>query len=205
MANVALSAFLPFILPQCKHCPDVTVEFNVLQACIELCKKSSIWREWLPTRNTQANTTFYAYAPATGQRVHKLLQVTLAGQEVQLVDAVKGRALDARQAYGPYAYGKPDGFELRPAQAAGLELLTLCAVHPTQAAEEVPDWLLENHGEDVAKGALYRLHGHVGRDYAQPNLVAFEKECWERAIAAITNKATRAHAATQPRIRPVWF
>lgn len=202
---VALSAFLPFILPQCANCPDVTAEHNVLQAIIELCKKSLVWREFQTAQTVQANTTGYAYAPAAGQVVHKLLGAKLNGKDISVVDAAKGQALDESAASEAYVYGLVSGFELRPTQAAGAIVQTYAAVHPSQASTTVPDWMIEKYAEQIATGALYRLHGHVGRDYAQPAMVAGELTLWNSAIDDIRIEAFKAHARSFPRARASWF
>jgi len=202
---VALSAFLPFILPQCANCPDVTAEHNVLQAVIELCKKSLVWREFQTAQTTQASVTNYPYTPAAGQVVHKLLGVKLAGSLIEAVDAARGQAFDDSNELRPYAYGLVSSYELRPAQTAGITVQTYAAVHPSQAATTVPDWMLDKYAEQIATGALYRLHGHIGRDYAQPAMVAGELALWNGAIDDIRIEAFKAHARSFPRVRASWF
>jgi hypothetical protein len=202
---VALSAFLPFILPQCAHCPDVTAEHNVLQAIIELCRRTLVWREFQTAQTVVANTTAYPYAPAAGQVVHKLLGAKLNGESVCLADAANGQAMNEASINLPYVYGSVSGFELRPVQAAGATVQTYAAVHPSQSAATLPDWMLDKYAEPIATGALYRLHGHIGRDYAQPAMVAGEMAMWNAALDDIRMEAFKAHARSFPRSKASWF
>lgn len=66
--SVALSAFLPFVLPHANGCPNMIAQFYVRQAAIEFCRRTLCWSKTLPAVSTVlAPLTFTgALTAATG-------------------------------------------------------------------------------------------------------------------------------------------
>jgi hypothetical protein len=103
-----------------------------------------------------------------------------------------------------YAYGTFTGFELRPAQAAGLSVVTYCAVAPSITADTVPD-ALSQYAEVIATGTLYRLMKAKAKDYSDPNGALLALSEWNEAIADAKADALTGLARATTRTSKVWF
>lgn len=200
-----LSDFLPFVLPSAKGCADTVAEFQIRRAIIDLCTRALVWRADQDTITSTAETTTYAYLPATGQQVIKLLSVTLDGCRVEVVDPTVAGNLEDRGATRSWALGTFSGFELHPEHDAGLDIITFSAVAPASSADEVPD-SFERYAEEIGRGALYRLLATVGQDYSNPKMAADLRAQWDNVdIPKARTDAFKGFARTNPRARGSFF
>lgn len=201
---MTLDDFLPLILPRAKGCPSVLANFNTRLAIIELCQKALVWREYQDPITTAALTTAYEFETSTGQQVYKLLSLTLGGTEVGVVDPNTGRAMDALGETRPYAYGQFSGFELRPAQAAGLEVITYSVVAPTYTATTIPD-SMSRYMEQIANGALSRILLTKEASYSDMPGAANAAMMWQDAINDAKSDALTGFSRAPIRTSKVWF
>lgn len=201
---MTLNDFLPLILPRVKGCPDILATFNTRMAIIELCQKALIWREYQDPITTAALTTAYDFEVPNGQQVFKLLSLTLGGTEVSVVDPNTGKTMDALGETRPYAYGAFSGFELRPAQEAGLQVVTYSVVAPTFTATTIPD-SMSRYMEAIANGALSRILMTNSKEYGDMAGAAVAKALWDDAIAEAKNDALTGFSRSTVRTSKVWF
>jgi len=201
---MTLNDFLPLILPRAKGCPDILAIFNTRLAIIELCRKALIWREYQEPIPTEALATSYEYEVEEGQQVCKLLSLKLSGNDISVVDPAHGKHLDNAGNASPYAYGTLSGFELRPAQQAGLSVVTYAAVMPTISATAVPD-AMGQYMEAIGHGALSRILLSKGKDYHDPDGAGVAKMLWDGAIADAKADALTGFARSTIRTSKVWF
>lgn len=201
---MTLDDFLPYVLPRVKGCAAPLATQQVRLAIIELCKRSLLWRESQTSQNTVADQTAYAYTPGSGQQVVHLLEMWLNGSEVSVVDAEKGRRLDAASAIDVYAYGTLNGFVLKPAQVADLPIVTYGAVAPSLAATSVPD-ALGKYVEGIAHGAVRRLQMMPNMEFTDPMAADKLYRPWEECIGDATVDAIQGHARAEVRVQASWF
>lgn len=195
---------LPYILPHAKACPESIALLNARLAVVELCEKARVWKDYQSGVDTVADTTAYAYAPAEGQRVVELLEVTLEGIDVPVVTPKIGRSRMRCGESGPYVFGTLIGFELHPAQAEDMEILTYSVVAPTRAATTIPD-AFERFAEGIAQGALARLLADKDKAWSDPNGAVVAASRWSQALATAQGKAFDGHAQVVHRTRAHWF
>lgn len=201
---MTLDDFLPYIMHKAKGCPAVLATLNARLAVIELCRKALIWREHQTSTPTVALQTAYAYTPAANQQVVKLLSMTLAGEDVPVLDPAMGKALDTAANGGPYAYGGLIGFELHPAQEAGLAVITYSVVAPSITATTVPD-SMGRYVEEIANGALSRILAEKDKEYSDPNGAALAMGLWMQAIDSAKTDAMEGFSRVTTRTGKVWF
>lgn len=199
-----LADLLPYILPKAKGCAEIVALFNARLAIIELCQKAMIWREYQDVQKTVANVTAFEWDVDAGQQVCMLLGMTLDGIDVEIVDPGTGKARDSQGYLSNYAYGTFTGFELRPAQAAGLSVVTYCTMAPSITAEVVPD-ALSQYVEAIATGTLYRLYKAKDKDYSDPNGAILALGEWNEAIADAKTDALTGFARAKTRTSKVWW
>jgi hypothetical protein len=201
---VKLADFLPYILPRAKGCPAIAPLFNARLAIIELCSKALIWREYQDPQMTYGNITSYEWDVDASQQVCLLLGLKLDGIEVDIVDPATGKARDSNGWLSNYAYGTFTGFELHPAQASGLKIVTYCALAPSITADVVPD-ALGQYAEAIATGTLSRLMKSKDKDYSDPNGALLALSEWNAAIADAKADAFKGFARAKTRTSKVWF
>lgn len=201
---MTLDDFLPYILPKAKGCSALLANQQTRLAIIELCRKALIWREYQASTPTVALQTAYAYTPAANQQVVKLLSMTLDGEEIPVLDPAMGKELDIEGNGGPYAYGGLIGFELHPAQAAGLDVVTYSVVAPSLTATTVPD-SLGRYVEEIAHGALFRILGEKDKEYSNGAGAQLALLLWTEAIGDAKSDARDGFARTSTRTGKVWF
>ena len=199
-----LSAFLPYVLPQATGCPEELAELNIRLALIELCRKGRVWREYQTAVPTVADQTAYAYSPGVEQQIVELLSLELDGVAIDVVDQDTGKARDRNGWISTYAYGGLSGFELRPAQAEDLGIITYSVVCPTLDATEVPDDMAR-YAEQIGRGTLSRLLKIKDRpftDKAEAERLAIQ---WQRDIGEAQTDASKGNVRVKQRTSPHWF
>ena len=196
---------LPFVLPHVKQCPSVVATFNLRQAAIQFCSKALVWQVEQAPISAVEGQTVYAYAPAAGQRVAKLLSARVNGVRASVVDPVSGRNLTDNAECASRLVGRVDGFEIQPAPAAGVPIVTLSAVCPTQASEDIPDFFYERYGEQLGRGALSRIMLLAGQTFSSPVRGKDLEARFEDDIGTARVEALRGFARTTPRTKPSWF
>lgn len=201
---MTLEDFFPYLMPQAKGLAEPVAEFNIRLAIIELCQKALIWREYQTAITTDGLATAFAYTPAAGQQVAKLLSLTLEGSDITVVAPDKGKRLDASGASDCYAYGGFSKFELRPLQVAGLDIITYSAVAPSITATTVPD-KFGRYAELIGIGALWRVQTTAGRDYSNPAAAQFNKDRWDDCVNGAKTDAFIGFSRTAPRTSASWF
>ena len=199
-----LTDLLPYILPKAKGCAEIVALFNARLAIIELCQKSLIWREYQDPQMTYGNITSYEWDVDVNQQVCLLMGLKLDGIDVEVVDPETGKARDSQGWLSNYAYGTFTGFELHPAQSAGLKVVTYCAMAPSITANIVPD-ALGQYAEAIATGALSRLWKAKDKDYSDPNGALLALSEWNAAIADAKTDALTGFARATTRTSKVWW
>jgi len=201
---VTLDDFLPFVLPKVKNCPEGTATFEIRNAIIDLCRRGLIWRRHQDPVMTVADQTEYDYAPEVGQEVVKLLTATLNGLDIPVITPDGANALTSRGESSPYINGGLLGFDLHPAQAAGLPIVTYCAVCPTLTATTVPDDF-SRFAEAIGWGAVARLQQTAGQDFYLPVSGKDYESRFDAAVAKASTAAAKGFSRAQPRAVASWF
>lgn len=195
-----LTDFLPAVLQHAKGAPDVVAEYNIRLALMEFCTGSTIWREFQTTVETVTGTGSYAYAPAAGQVVVKLIDLTLDGNEIEVVDPDVGRRLDLAQSMRDYAYSRLTGFEIRQVPAVnGSDIVTYSAVAPALTATTVPD-VFARFFEAIGRGAAYRMLSTPNRAYTDAPAARDLELRWREDIRDARSLAANMGSRTSKRV-----
>lgn len=202
---MTLDDLLPFVLPFAKGCPEIVAYHNLRLSIAQLCTDGLVWREYQTAVLTVDGQTAYAYTPAAGQRVVKLLSLKVDGSDVDVLDPKKGKEADDRGDTSDYAYGTFTGFELRPARAAGKSIVTYSAVAPSLTSTTIPD-AFERYAEEIGHGALARILAIDDEKFSNPAKAEFYKTQFETEdIPAAAAEALKGFARSYPRTKPSWF
>lgn len=202
----ALVDFERHVLPFVAGAPTPAVEDAVLDACIEFCKRTRILRRIGDPINVRAGRLEYELdAPEADTQIVRIMTVWLQGRE--LTGMIRP-TLDAQYPNGWVALttsvpadiktfhaAAPNTLRLVPALSVDLPkvLMVEVAYAPTRNAAEVPDRLLNEFAEEIAAGAIARLHTHKAA-YADPSRAATYTSIFNAHIDGTADDSTRGGA-----------
>jgi len=190
----ALADFERFVLPLVEGAPAPAIEDAILDAAVEFCTRTRLLRTFLDPLTLVPGTTEYELDPPEADT--QIVDVTAAWlPEGPLNPATRPELEElfpdgwAWRQVGTTAevrrfYCRLPGFvQLVPAVTvkAPRALRLEVAYAPTRAARELHDVLLNRYAEQLASGALARLHqhkaGYADAGRASAYLTEFEQAC----------------------------
>jgi hypothetical protein len=207
---VALANFerwLPFVLPFAPNCPTETAIHHIRQSAIEFCELTHAWQQDLSPVLSIAGVDEYAMGVPPGAAAVKLFAFAADGVPGATIDPAAGRREVAwkRQDLAAWVIDRQT-VGINPAPASdGIELRFMASLKPTQAATEVPEALFENHADDIAAGALYRLLRVPRQSWTDTQESAAQKTLFDAAVIRVQWRVQQGFARTARRTAAVWF
>ena len=199
----AISSMTRFVALSAPGCPDVVVEDYLLQAAIDLCRRSFVWRETVQEPVSPLDYPFQLSAP-TWANVLKVLSIVGAGVapglEELTIRECDDRFVDWRTAPGVPAYyvnDPRDTVMLVPIPTATTTFDITLAYEPTSTATNIPDALYTEHRDTIVAGALMRLCMMPGKDWSNPSLALANRAMFEAGVSAASREfhLNYSHAA----------
>jgi hypothetical protein len=192
---IEVSKFQRYVLPFVAGAPVPAVDDAVVDACVEFCTRALVLRCLQDPITLTPNTPEYCLdAPDMSTQVVGVTGAWLPEGQIDPLTRPKldelyptgwARATTActRDVSG-YFCPRPGLLRLVPQVTVTLPqaLLVEIAIAPTRDATKVPDLLYQRYAEQIAAGALTRLHQHPDATYADPSRVATYREAFEDAI-----------------------
>jgi hypothetical protein len=139
---------------------DPTMYFGIRQAAIEFCERTRLWRHD-DDFQVSSDDCEGIYAPS-GAEIHQIEAVFFNGNELEPKSTAwldehmrRWRAGEVTGQPRYYTQTKPDTIRLVPFDAGHLALHFW--LKPAQDADTLPDWMVDQHREVIAHGALGRI------------------------------------------------
>lgn len=193
--DTPLSLFLPYVLPHAMKVPEPVAEFNLRLAAIEFCERTRCWRHAVSVAVSSNNQTLVAPAFTT---IHQFEEATHDGR---LLIPTQYTSLPPEVLSGELATGLPTWIsQTEPGQVTihpyleGTLRLTvfLKPRHGTQfgadatnplrdALNIVPAFMLSQHAEALACGALARILAIPGKPWSDPQRAMYHKAEFDKA------------------------
>lgn len=193
--NTPLSAFLPYVLPYVATCPDPVAEFQLRMAAIEFCERTRCWRHIISVAVAANNQTI---AAPTYSTIHEIEEATFNGKPL---NPTQYTATDPNELTGLTATGDPVNITqiesgvvaLYPFKTGTLRLSAFLkpmhgsafGLNPldplSDAYNVVPEFLLRQHAETIARGALARIYGLPNEQFSNPNNALFYAKMFDEA------------------------
>ena len=182
--TIQLSEFLPLILPHAPGCPDPVATFNLRLSAIEFCERTRCWRHILNTTVTTQNKVIVAPPYAA---IHEFEHAYFEGEELaptQFSDIDHGEDMAGTVPRYITQVG-PDTVALYPFATGNLQLSlflkprggneygTVSDNPLDDAYDQVPGFMLAQHGEPIAFGALARILAIPGQPFSNPQMAQF--------------------------------
>ena len=205
----SLQSFHSLVMPSVKGCPIPTADQAILNACIDFCERSLIFREVLDTCYTAVNSTDVELDLPTQTRVAKIMRVSLDGVEIRPVgsDDFMGININPNTPSAKpssFAYMSNGVLMFHPKPNAVYSVQAYVALKPTRSATAVDDKLFEDWGDYIASGALQRLLT-IPSDWANLSLAKVHYDIYMSGVNKAMVESRRDKTRAEERIQPVWI
>jgi hypothetical protein len=213
-----ISALLPYVIPHVPDCPDPTAEFNLRLAAIEFCERTRCWRHLAEASLTADTRTLAAPAFTT---IHEIEQATFDGQTlipISFTDSdhpsLTGTVMESAPMY--VTQTEPGHLTVIPFRPGTLRVsVFLKPQHGTQFGMNpvsplsdplnvVPPFLVSQHAECVAFGALARIFALPGETWTDEARAAVCRAMFEERIASHASGNLRGQQRTPIRTKAQW-
>lgn len=219
IATRPLEDFLPLIAPYASACPFPMMEQALRLAAVEFCERTRCWRHMVSRPIRRDTTGLVAPAYAT---IHEIETATWDGNP--LIPTQFSHVQNDIE--NPVGGGNPayitqvsPGFVTVIPFAEGMLVLSLflkpkvsndlAATSTYGPGDEdinvLPEFLLVQHGEHLAAGALHRILSLPGQTYSDPNRAAVFHDTFERGINTHFARNIKGQHRAAPRSRPNHF
>lgn len=202
----ALEDFVPDVSLDCMGVPLPVMEHAVRIAAIDFCNISRAWKEtgWISIR---ANRAEYE-VPTPDQAI--LITVEEAYYSETRIDACAPDALRDRYINWTTRKGTPEIFTqfnpvsltLVPCPVTDLKkgLQFRACYTPDRAATTLPDWLFQQYGSDIAKGAVATLAGKQNLPCYNEGLAAESRAFFMAAANKAKHRADKGFTRAPRRV-----
>lgn len=202
----ALDAFLPYIRVHVSGLPAPVILQEVRSAAIRFCAISRAWKGF-QVMDISAGVAAYAIPVPTGAVLGVLEEVYVNGESIlpQPLDELRARwrhwtAVEGSPLF--YTQLDPDTVTLVPKpvddSADGLEMRA--HYKPAHDAAELPDFLLDQHAQAIASGALSTLMSMPDLPCYNPNQAMAHQAVFEAAAYKANTQADRSFTRAPRRV-----
>ena len=215
--------FYPYVRPMAQDCPVGIVDAAIRAACIEFCTKSLIWNIETICGDILEGERIYRYNNKRDDiSIVMPLCCIIRDKDAQgniqdhMVVPTNRQDLDYyepnwRQLEQDY----PSRFYMldsntvclveKPTKSIGAGLHILTAVKPNRKATGVAEFIFQDWAEEIASGALARIHAMAGRVWADPQLVDFHSKKFRAAISRAKSKLYKSYIAQSKTMLPKMY
>lgn len=187
MANSPWKTLVSYVQPEVATCPKGTIINEIRKAAIYFCRETAVWTEQLdPVFFPAGLDTADLDAPS--------------GSRVCMVTEMKGENGVLNPEYDYRA--TPESVTLSSVPATDAQYEVKAALKPTLMSEGMPEGLMEDWGEVIARGAVASLKAMRSREWedltgAQINKTLFDDGVAEAKVDRLregTNKPLRVRS-----------
>jgi hypothetical protein len=217
---VTWDEFYPIVRPMAQECPIGIVDAAIRAACIEFCQKTLIWSKEAACGDIIAGERVYRYNNKNDQVSIVMPLACIIREKIPTLLTHHVLAPTNRQDMDFYEPGwrllendVPKRYFMvdsntvclveKPKKSIDDGLHLLCAVKPNRNAEGIAAFIFEDWAEEIAYGALARIHAMMGRVWANPQLVTYYQSKFRAAISRAKSKMLKSYVAQSKSMLPV--
>lgn len=207
--------FYNLVRPMAQDCPVGIVDAAIRAACIEFCQKSLIWSREAACGSIIAGERIYKYNNENDQVsiVMPICCIINKGDTDTVLTPTNRHDLDYYEPQWrrlekdiPSRYFMLDSNTVclveKPLKNIPSGLHLLCAIKPNRKSEGVPSFIYDDWAEEIAAGALARIHAMLGRVWANPQLVSYYKSIFRSGISRAKSKMYKSYIAQSKTMLP---
>lgn len=201
-------AIITLVQQHAPGCSIPTAITNIRLAAIDLCEKSRLWR-WDDDFEVVANDTEGISTPY-GSVLHELELVQFNGNDLiptsttWLDDNMRGWRRGLLTGTPQFVtQTEMNTIRLVPGEDGHVDVFAW--LKPTQDADELPDFLIDNYAEVVAHGALARILLIKGQPFTDQTLAQGFGALFANKLDALSNKGQTGQQRARRRTRGSFF
>jgi hypothetical protein len=202
-----LDAFLPNIRPYAPGVAEPAAFFAIRQAAIAFCERTRLWR--YEDEFTVAEDGCEAIVVPYGAVIHEIERADFNGK--RLTPMTPGALDDLLPDWRSGLTGtpryvtqtEPDTIALVP-KTAGTVTLHLY-LKPAQDADELPDFIVDQHRNVIAHGALMHILTIPNQSFTNPDMAAAYAASFERKLDSLFNANSRGQQRAPNRTKANFF
>lgn len=206
--------FLPLVLPHVPGCPEFVAETAIRSAAIEFCERSDYLHHETDPATVVAGVARYDLDLPAQTMLGRVISASLGGVPLTpstpdaLARLYAGR--DWRTVEGSPSYVTQYGtceviLAPIPQQTVPGGLALVLSLVPSRDSQGCDSVLWERWAEQIADGALYRLHEMAGQPFFNAPAAAFRRARFEMAITKAKLERNRALGRPTMVMRPPRF
>lgn len=196
--------FFPDLLIDLPGCPNPTVERALVRAAQQFFSGAHVWKIWLDSTTTAANTTQYDLALDPNAELVRLERATLDGRPIAITtpDTLPADWQTNTAGIADCIFTTDrKTITLLPAKAAGLVLRVEATLKPANSATGIEDYLFDQYADTIAMGAKARLMQQPDKPYTHVTDGLNFEQRFIAAISSIDFQRGRAFSSALPRAR----
>ena len=220
--TVSWEEFYPLVRPMAQECPLGIIDAAIRASCIEFCQKTLIWTREAACGDIIKGSRVYKYNNKNDgisivmpiiciireKKNNEILHHILAPTNRQDLDSYDA-GWRLKEARVPTKFFMIDSNSVclveKPTESFEDGLHILCAVKPNRNASGIAEFIFEDWGEDIAYGALARIHAMMGRSWANPQLVSYYQSKFRASISRAKSKMYKSYVAQSKTMLPVGY
>jgi hypothetical protein len=214
-APVSLRAFLHLVAPHVPAAPELAITFALRMAARDFCERTKCWR----FRTTQVLTADEpAIVVPSYATVHEIEYIRWEGRDLTAIDWQVSQTSNITGADPQYfTQATPNTLAVVPYADGDVALSMFLKPRAERSFgqgvdgkivdsfDQVPTFLLTQHAELLAHGALKRLFLTGAVAYANPDLGAYHGAEYERQVAPLARAYLRGQQGAPVRSKTHWF
>jgi hypothetical protein len=208
-----VSDLLPRVMEVAPQCPEPTAVRHLLDAAIEFCRRTRIWRDCdeIPIDAMHFDVPI---AVADDAQIFEISHISVKDGDGVVrdlkpvtMDWLDKNVVAWRDKQGVPEYVtqvEPDTLRVVPAPEDAYTLRAELILVPASDAEQLPDVLVDAYGQVIADGALARILA-LPSDFANPALAAAHGQAFESALGRWGGQVPLGQQRAVRRTRPTPF
>lgn len=212
MNTVPIEDFLPFVLPFARGASEPAAVREIRSAAIEFCRRTKVWQEMLEPLDITATIQEVELIAPEDSEIERIESVFY--HSTPLAPCAEDQLLPT---FGitPTSTGAPLAYLQRidqsylvlapiPRISESDALYVRASLIPSQTAAELPDALFKRYADEIAHGALGRLHQYHEK-WANGQLAADKLGLFNAAIGWVSTRVAKSNVRSKRRVTPQYF
>lgn len=200
-----LSHFLTAIMPFAPGCAKPTAYSWIRQAAIEFCERTRLWRFEDEFRVVADDELI---AVPDGAVVHEIESAAFDGRPlipraIVDLDRQDGRWRDNISAPNFITQPTPDTIRLAPRGNGTLRVSLF--LKPSTDTDVVPDWMVDQHRQVIADGALARILVIPNQSFTNVDMAGVFMQRFESKLTSLFDKGLTGQQRAPLRTKPMFF
>lgn len=190
MADV--KELVPSVQEMARLCPVKRIKDAIMDAAVEFCRKSIIWRVQ-SVDDIVAGTDTYTPSVPTGAAISAIEIVTVGGIRMPMWTSPWPHSATSGGAafYGVNQDKQVRIYPVPPENITDGLVVSIVAI-PDKTGTVIPDFLVDDYKDALVSGALASVMAIIGQPWANAQVAMYHQKMFSRAVGAARIAVMRA-------------